>query len=289
MRLIADRSTRIVIYGITSRLGKIIAEDYERKGLNLIGGVVPGEGGSWGVDGRIPIFDSLHAAAGAVSPEGVIIAVPSLEAYQTILETINEGIKLIICVTHSIPIKDLARIRVIIQKQGITFLGPDTFGIYSPGNFSIGTFPLMDIKKGRVGLIARNGQVAFESAALLSENGYGISTTIGLGGGAEIGVALIDLLQLFDQDPETDQIVLIEDSYGGYDQETLAFLTGILSKPIIAYLPEIKNPASAANTYAGLRDKENFQQFLTKKDAIRAAGIPMADNLIALSNLLKRF
>ena len=289
MRFFADRSTRIVIYGVSSRSGKMIADDYEKKGLNLIGGVVPGEGGSWGVDGRIPIFDSLHAAAAAVSPDGVVVAVPALDSYQAILETINQGVKLIICVTRNIPIKDLARIRTIIQKRDITFLGPDTFGIFSPGNFSIGTFPLMDIKKGRVGLISRSGQIAFESASLISENGNGISKAIGLGGGAEIGVGLIDILQLFDQDPETDQIVLLEDSCGDYDQVTLAYLTATLSKPIIAYLPEIKNPASAANTYAGLRDKEKFQQYLTKKDAIRAAGIPLADNLIALSNLLKRF
>jgi len=288
MRFFIDKKSRIIVHGINNEIGKSITKEYLKKNLNLVGGVEPGKGGSWGVDGRIPVFDSMQTAGKALSPDTVIITVRTFYAYQAIIESINSEVKTIICFTQGIPLKDLVKIRSLLNsRQNTNFIGPNTFGIIRPGNFILGANHWLEIRKGRIGIIAYCDQMATEAAHILVENGFGLSTALGLGRCGNVGVRLLDLLQRFDQDPETDSIILLENAAGTYDQETYAFISEIISKPVVSYLPGINNPDEKLNPSSGSNDRRFFEQYLLKMNAIKNAGIPMLNNLLEISDYLK--
>jgi len=289
MRFFIDQNSRIIVHGIHTEIGRSIIQDYQNKRINIIGAVDAGKGGSWGGDGQIPIFDSVHSALTALSPDVAAICVSPKNGFAVIAESILENIQTIICFTAGIPLIDLSKIKSLLKTRDVNFIGPNSFGIITPGKFLLGSTTWAGLRKGRVGLISRSHELAYEAAHLLAENGFGISTAIGLSAFGDVGVQLLDLLQWFDQDPETNSIVLLENSLNKFEEKTWAFITDVLTKQIVAYVPKIKNPVEEKYSYTGLKENLSFQLYQSKIDEINRAGIPLVDNLVALIDFLNRY
>ena len=288
MRFFIDQQTRIIVYGIYSEVARSVVLDNRNKGINIVGAIEAGEGGSWGSDGQIPVFDSLQSAAKAVSPEAAVICVPCQFGFTAIAESIQEGIKTIICFTDGIPLLDLSRANSLLKTRNIDFLGPASFGIITPGKLILGSKSFSSFRKGRVGVISRSHALTFETAQLLAENGLGISTAIGLSKEGNLGVQLIDLLQRFDQDPETDSILLLGNARDFLEEKTSTFIKDELSKPIVAYIQEHKNPVEEMNTYTGLNGSLPYLLDHTTITKNNRAGIPLANNLLEIVDCLKK-
>jgi len=288
MNNVIDNQTRVIIHGVRCDAGIRIVKDYLNKGINLIGGVEAGSGGGWALQGHIPIFDTLQTAVDALSPEAVIIAVPSHHAYAAILDSIRLELKSIICLTGDIPAYDLTRIRLLINTHEVEFLGPNSFGMFSPGKIALSSFSWPRIQKGQIGIISRSKNLAYEAAHLVTENGLGISTAIGLGEGCDLGISLLEVLQRFDQDPETNHVVLLENAKYGIDKEAITFISQTLSKPIICYVPKIENPINDSDSFMGMKEQSLFLQNRLKLESIQDASIPLANNLIDIVDFLKK-
>jgi len=287
MRFFIDQQTRIIVYGIHNEIARAIVHDSRKKGINIVGAIEAGEGGSWGSDGQIPVFDSLQSASKAVSPDAVAICVPSQYGFTAIAESIFEGIKTIVCFSGGIPLYDLSKISSLLKTRNVNFLGPDSFGIISPGKFTFGSKLFSSLRKGRVGVISRSHELTYETAHILSQNGLGVSTAIGLSMQGDLGIQLLDLLQRFDQDPETGSIFLLENALNVFDDKTNAFITNGLSKPIVAYVPEIKNPVEEKFSSTGLKDSLAFLEYQSKINEINRAGIPLINSLIEIIDFQK--
>jgi succinyl-CoA synthetase alpha subunit len=287
MRFFIDKQTRMLIHGINSPVGQAIMEDYSSKSINVVGGIEAGEGGGWCADGRIPIFDSVQSGQIATSSDAIIICVPPHKGYDAIIESFEAKIPSVVCLTGDIPLSDLSKIRSALGKYDIQFIGPGSYGIISPGNIVLGAKHWIGTRKGHTGLISYSESIAVETALMLGKNGFGISTAIGLGRKGYLGVGLIDILQRFNQDPETDSIVLIENALTGYDEATSAFIMDSISKPLVVYLPEIKNPAEEIFSFTGLKDSLSYQRYQLKIDDILKTGVPMAGNVIEIVDILR--
>jgi len=288
MRFFIDQQTRIIVHGIHSGIGRSVIQDYRKKGINIVGAVEAGEGGSWSGDGQIPVFDSLQSASRAVSPEAAEICVSSQNGFTSIAESILEGIQTIVCFTAGIPLIDLSKINSLLKTRNVNFIGPNSFGIITPGKLILGASTFAGVRKGRVGVASRSYELTYETALLLAENGMGISTAIGMSRYGDVSVQLLDLLQRFDQDPETDSIILLENALNEFEEKTRAFIMDGLSKPIVAYVPEIKNPIEEKYSYTGLKESFSFKLYQSKIDEINRAGIPLVKNLFELTDFLKK-
>ena len=286
MRFFINSQTRILLHGIHTLIGQSLINTYSSHGINIVGGVEAGTGGGWGAEGRIPIFDSVNSGKKATSADAVVICVAPQFGYEAILESVNEEINTIVCLTGGLPVNDLSKIRSLLRMKDIHFIGPQSFGIISPGNFVLGSPVWNRSRKGYVGLIARSESLALETTLLLAENGLGISTAVGLSRYGDVGIDLLEMLTRFDQDPETTCIAVIENARTEYNEETREFIADTLSKPIVAYLPGKNNPTEEKNSYAGLKANLSFQYYQSKVEEIRNAGIPLVDNLFGINDFL---
>ncbi len=285
MSILLDKTTRVIVQGITGREGHYHTQRMIATGTNLVGGVTPGKGGQI-VEG-VPVFDTVFQAKAATDAEASCIFVPPPGAADAIMEAASAGIKLIVCITEGIPVIDMTRAMIVVREHGAILIGPNCPGLCTPGQGKIGIIPYQIFTPGPVGFISRSGTLTYEVVSLLTEAGLGQSTCIGIGGDPIIGSTFSDYLKLFEQDPQT-KVVVICGEIGGSDEEDAAEVIKTMSKPVVAFVSGRTAPAGKRMGHAGAIISGNTGTAQGKVAAFQAANVPVADTIFDIPGLVQK-
>jgi succinyl-CoA synthetase alpha subunit len=286
MSILIDEKTRVVVQGITGRIGAIQTMHMLKAGTKITAGVTPGRGGSR-VEG-VPVYDSVEEAMAEQEINTSVLFVPAPVAEESCMEAADAGVKLLILITEHIPTHDTMRIRAYARSHGARLIGPTTPGVVTPGKCKIGIMPTHLFTPGPVGIISRSGTMSYEMAGLLSTEGIGQTTMVGMGGDPVVGTNLVELLELFQKDPAT-RVVVVHGEIGGTQEErAAAFIRQRMTKPVIAYMTgkvalEGSRMGHAGAVFVGKRGAmEN------KIKAFREAGVPIADSPGEIASLVRQ-
>ncbi|HEY7419705.1 MAG TPA: succinate--CoA ligase subunit alpha [Ktedonobacteraceae bacterium] len=285
MSILIDNTTRVIVQGITGREGQFHARNMKAAGTNVVGGVTPGKGGQ-AVDG-LPVFDTVHQAKAATDANASCIFVPASGAADAIMEAASAGIKLIVCISENIPVIDMTRAMLVVREKGALLIGPNCPGLCTPGKGKIGIIPYQIFAPGPVGFISRSGTLTYEVVSLLTEAGIGQSTCIGIGGDPIIGSTFVDYLKLFENDPQTRAVVMCGE-IGGSDEEDAAEYIKAMSKPVVAFVSGRTAPPGKRMGHAGAIISGNTGTAQGKVAALQAAGVPVADTIFEIPDLVKK-
>src|ERR1017187_3019079 len=271
MAILADKRTRLVVQGLTGREGTFHAKACADYGTQIVGGVTPGKGGTthegW------PIFNSVQEAADKTGANATVIFVPPPYAADAIMEAADAEIELIVCITEGIPTLDMVRAWEFIQNRRSRLIGPNCPGIISPGKCKIGIMPAQIHKEGNVGIISRSGTLTYEAVHQLTQRGIGQSTAIGIGGGPIIGTTHIDALRLFNDDPETEAIVMIGEIGGTAEEAAAEFVRQHVRKPVVGFIAGQTAPPGRRMGHAGAIISGGQGTAADKMKAMTEAGI----------------
>ena len=233
MSILIDKSTRLIVQGITGRDGLFHAKKMNEYGTNVVGGTSPGKGGTE-VDG-IPVFNTMYEAVEQTQANTSIIFVPARFAADAIMEAADAGIRLIVCIAEGIPTLDVIKAYRFAEQRGAMLVGPNCPGLISPGESMVGILPGQVFQKGNVGVISRSGTLTYEIVYHLTANGMGQSTAIGIGGDPVVGLHFLKLLEMFQNDPETKAIVLIGEIGGNAEEQAAEYIRSHVNKPVVAF------------------------------------------------------
>ena len=285
MSILLTKHTRAIVQGITGKIGAIQARWMLECGTNIVGGVTPGGGGKE-VHG-IPVYDSVIEAVKKQHANASVLFVPAKYAMNAVLEAIDAGIELVVCVPEHMPVHDTVKIRWSARQKGTWLIGPNTPGVLTPGAGKLGIMPANLFQSGRIGLISRSGTLCYEVAGYINEGGYGQSTVIGIGGDLVRGTDVQNVLREFDKDPETDMIVVVGE-VGGVMEEQVAESLKDISKPVIAYIAGLTAPAGKKMGHAGAIVQGNESTVEYKAYALREAGALVATKIAEVPKLINR-
>jgi succinyl-CoA synthetase alpha subunit len=275
MSILVDKNTRLVVQGITGREGAFHTEQMIAYGTQVVAGVTPGKGGGWAV-GNVPIFDSVHEAVEATGANTSIIYVPARGAPDSILEAADAGIGLVVCITEGIPTIDMVRVRAYLDTTSTRLIGPNCPGVITPSEAKVGIMPGYIHTRGPVGIVSRSGTLTYEVVYALSLSGVGQSTAVGIGGDPIIGSTFVDVLQMFENDPDTQQVVMIGE-IGGTDEEKAAeFIASRMTKPVTGFIAGQTAPPGKRMGHAGAIISGGKGTAADKMAALEAAGVRMA-------------
>lgn len=275
----------MVVQGFTGSEGTFHAEQMIEYGTTIVGGVTPGKGGQKHLD--LPVFNTV---ADAVENEGAntsVIFVPPPFAADAISEAAFAGIKVIICITEGIPVSDMIKAKQIVKSHGATLIGPNCPGVITPGEAKIGIMPAMIFEPGNVGLISRSGTLTYEAVDQLTKAGLGQSTAIGIGGDPVIGTTHLDAVKLFQDDPDTEAIVLIGEIGGTAEEEAAEYIKDNVDKPVVAFIAGSTAPPGRRMGHAGAIISGGKGSAQDKKKALRDAGIKVVDSPAEIGVTLK--
>jgi succinyl-CoA synthetase alpha subunit len=272
MSILVGNHTRLIVQGITGREGLFHAKGCRDYGTRVVGGVTPGKGGTE-VEG-FPVFNTVKAAREATGANASMIFVPPPAAADAILEGLDAGIELIVCITEGIPVQDMVKVkRVLGDHPGSRLVGPNCPGVITPGQAKIGIMPGRIHMPGHVGIISRSGTLAYEAVGQLSALGIGQSTSVGIGGDPINGTSFIDALKLFQADPGTQAIVMVGEIGGGAEEEAAAFVKAQVTKPVVAFIAGQTAPPGRRMGHAGAIISGGKGTAKEKMAALEAAGI----------------
>ena len=272
MSILVDENTRLLVQGLTGREGTFQALRCVEYGTNLVAGVTPGRGGTlW--EEKVPVFNTVNQAVGETGANVSLIFVPAAFAADAILESADAGIPLIACITEGIPVMDMVRVMRYLQDKPNRLIGPNCPGLISPvGKCKVGIMPGNIHTPGRVGVISRSGTLTYEAVNQLTALGIGQSTCVGIGGDPLVGTSFIDILQLFQEDPETDAVVLIGEIGGSKEQEAAEYIREHFTKPVIALVVGTTAPPGRRMGHAGAIITGTAGLASEKVKALREAG-----------------
>lgn len=270
MGILINRNTRVLVQGITGREGSFQTGQMIEFGTNIVAGVTPGKGGS--ETSGIPIFDSVAHAVDEEDPNASVIFVPPKFAADATFEAIDNGIELIVCITEGIPVHDMMKVCTYLEKSSSRLIGPNCPGITISGGSKIGIMPNPIHRAGNVGLVSRSGTLTYEVIDILSKNGLGQSTSIGIGGDPIIGTSFIDILKLFEEDPDTSVVVMIGEIGGTSEQDSIDYIKQ-MSKPVIGYVVGVSAPPGKTMGHAGAIVSMGGGSAIEKIHAFENAGI----------------
>lgn len=285
MAILADSSTKLIVQGITGREGRFHTKQMIDYGTQVMGGVTPGKGGEW-VEGR-PVFDTVRAAVEATGATASLIYVPAAFAADAILEANDAGIGLIVCITEGIPVQDMARVYQHIKMAGSRLIGPNCPGLLTPGQTKIGIMPGYIAKPGNVGVVSKSGTLTYEVVYALSEAGLGQTTCLGIGGDPILGTNFVDVLAMFEEDPETEKVVLIGEIGGRAEVDAAEFIKTHMTKPVVAFIAGKSAPPGTRMGHAGAIVEGGEGTAEEKIEALNDAGVRVAENPEQIPDLLK--
>ncbi len=275
MSILVNKDTRLVVQGITGREGAFHTEQMIAYGTKVVAGMTPGKGGGWAV-GNVPIFDSVHEAVAATGANVSIIYVPAKAAPDAILEAADAGIPLIVCITEGIPALDMLKVRAYLDRTSSRLIGPNCPGLITPGQAKVGIMPGHIHTRGNVGIVSRSGTLTYEVVYALTLRGIGQSTAVGIGGDPINGTSFADVLGMFENDPETRQVVMIGE-IGGTDEEKAAeFIASKMSKPVVSFIAGQTAPPGKRMGHAGAIISGGKGTAADKIAALQAAGVKVA-------------
>ncbi len=284
MAILIDKDTRILVQGITGNQGRFHARLMQEYGAQVVGGVTPGRGGSW--VGTIPVFDTVEEAVQTTGAEVSVVFVPAPFAASAIMEAADAGIRLVVAITEGIPIQDMMRVMAYLELKGTQLVGPNCPGILVPNRTKAGIIPGNVAIPGMVGIVSRSGTLTYEVMYALQKKGLGVSTTVGIGGDPIHGLGFVDVLRLFQEDPETQAVVLIGEIGGTEEQEAAAFIAEFMTKPVVAYIAGRTAPPGKRMGHAGAIVEGGEGTAEEKIQALEAANVPVAKHPEEIPDLL---
>lgn len=285
MSILVNKDTRLVVQGITGRDGAFHAQKMKAYGTNVVAGVSPGKGGQV-MDG-IPIFNTVGDARASTGANASVIFVPAPFAADAVLEASYAGIELVVTITEGVPVRDMIRVMPLARNNGTQLIGPNCPGLITPGECLIGILPGTIFKKGNIGLMSRSGTLTYEVVNLLTENNMGQTTCIGIGGDPVAGLYYRDLLQMFEEDPETRGVVLIGEIGGDAEEQAARFIREKMTKPVVAFIAGQTAPPGKRMGHAGAIISSGSGTAEEKIKAFNAAGVPVAKEPSQIPGLLR--
>ncbi|MDT8307486.1 MAG: succinate--CoA ligase subunit alpha [Anaerolineae bacterium] len=280
MSILVDENTRLVVQGITGRQGEFHTMQMLEYGTEIVAGVTPGKGGQW-VQG-VPVFNTVKKAVEAKGANTSVIFVPARFAPDAIYEAADAGIKLIVCLTEGIPVLDMVKVRAYLDSKGARLIGPNCPGLLTPltdnRGVKVGIIPASIVQPGPVGVVSRSGTLTYEVVYALTERGVGQSTCVGIGGDPINGTSFIDVLQMFEEDPETEQVVLIGEIGGNDEERAAAYIARHMTKPVTAFIAGRTAPPGRRMGHAGAIVEGSSGTAQGKIDALTEAGVRVADH-----------
>ena len=277
MSILIDNETRLLVPGITGKEGSFHTRQCVAYGTNVVAGVTPGKGGQ-DLDG-IPVFNTVQSAVETTGANASLIFVPSAFAADAIMESAAAGIPLVVCITEGIPVRDMLKVVQFLKRNKCRLIGPNCPGVISPGRSKAGIMPGQIHKEGSIGVISRSGTLTYEVVHQLTQNGLGQSTCIGIGGDPVIGSSFVDLLKLFDEDPETHGVVLIGEIGGSEEESAAKYVKDHFRKPVLGFVAGLTAPPGKRMGHAGAIISGGAGTAGEKIAAMRQGGIHMVEHL----------
>ncbi len=286
MSILINKSTRLIVQGVTGHDGLFHTQQMVEYGTNLVAGVTPGKGGEWVLDGKVAVFDSVKMAVDATGANTSVIFVPARFAADAIYEAADAGLPLIVCITEGIPVQDMMRVRSYLDQKGVRLVGPNCPGMITPGESKVGIIPGNISTPGKVGLVSRSGTLTYEVLYALKLVGIGVSTCVGIGGDPINGTSFIDCLKMFEEDAQTEKVVMIGE-IGGTDEEKAAeFIADHMSKPVVGFIAGQSAPPGKRMGHAGAIVEGGSGLAVDKINALQAAGVRVANHPEEIPSLL---
>jgi succinyl-CoA synthetase alpha subunit len=282
-----DRSTRLLVQGITGRDGSFHAKQMLEYGTQVVAGVTPGKGGQT-FEGKVPVFNTVAEAVRQTGANTTVIYVPPAGAAGAIYEAADAGIKFIVCITEGVPVMDMTRVMPYVRAAGARLLGPKCPGAITPGQAKVGIIPGNICTPGRVGIVSRSGTLTYEIVNLLTKHGIGQSTCVGIGGDPIIGTNFIDVLRAFQADPETDAIVMMGEIGGTDEQKAAAFVKEHVTKPVVGFIAGQTAPKGRRMGHAGAIISGSSGTAEEKMAAFEAANIGVMKRPVDVVELVKQ-
>lgn len=276
MSILVNKDTRLVVQGITGREGAFHTSQMVEYGTQVVAGVTPGKGGEW-VD-KVPVFDSVVKAVDATAANCSVIFVPARFAPDAIYEAADAGIELIVCITEGIPVLDMVEVRAFLDRKSVRLIGPNCPGLLTPSQAKVGIMPGQIATPGGVGCVSRSGTLTYEVVHALTTAGMGQSTCVGIGGDPVNGTSFIDVLEMFESDPDTEKIVMIGE-IGGSDEERAAdFITANVTKPVVGFIAGRTAPPGKRMGHAGAIVEGGEGSAEEKIAALNSVGVKVAEH-----------
>ena len=286
MSILINKQSRLIVQGITGRDGGFHASKMKGYGTNVVGGTSPGKGGEQ-ADG-IPVFNTVRDAVKETAADTSVIFVPAPFAKDAMMEAADAGIKLIVCITEGVPTLDVVEAYSYIRRKGANLIGPNCPGLISPGKSLVGIMPTMIFKEGSTGVISRSGTLTYEVVYNLTAKGMGQSTAVGVGGDPVVGLYYRELLEMFENDPETDSIALIGEIGGDAEERAAEYIRDHVTKPVAVFIAGQQAPPGKQMGHAGAIISSGSGTAAEKIAAFEAVGVPVAKEPSQIPDLLRR-
>ena len=287
MAILADKNTRLLVQGITGKAGGFHARQCLEYGTNVVAGVTPARGGEM-FDDKVPVFDTVFEARKETGCNATMIFVPAEFAADSIMEAVDAGVELVVCITEGIPVIDMMKVRAGMKGTASRLIGPNCPGVITPGQCKIGIMPGYIHKPGNVGVVSRSGTLTYEAVWQLSTRGYGQSTCVGIGGDPINGTSHLDIVKMFDADPETEAMIMIGEIGGTAEEEAVAWIGANCQKPVAAFIAGVTAPPGRRMGHAGAIISGGKGTAADKIAALQAAGIEVAATPADMADALIR-
>ena len=282
MSILVNKDTKLIVQGFTGSQGTLHSEQSIEYGTNIVGGVTPGKGGMEHL-GK-PVFNSVDEAFAELDPNASIIFVPAKFCKESIIESAEAGIKLIVCITEGIPTLDMLEVKKRIDDLGVRLIGPNCPGVITPGEAKLGIMPGNIHKPGSIGIISRSGTLTYEAVKQTTDLGFGQSSCVGIGGDPIPGSSFIDMLKLFEDDDQTEAIVLVGEIGGNAEEAAAEYIKNNVTKPVISYIAGQTAPAGKRMGHAGAIIAGGKGTAKDKIEKLKECGVHIADNLVSIGS-----
>jgi succinyl-CoA synthetase alpha subunit len=286
MSVLVDKNTRLIVQGITGNEGLFHTTQMVAYGTNVVGGVTPGKGGEWVLDGKLPVFDSVKQAKESTDANATVIFVPARFAPDAMFEAADAGIPLIICITEGVAVQDMMRVRSYLDQKKVRLIGPNCPGLLTPGEAKVGIIPGNIAIPGNIGVVSRSGTLTYEVLYAMKNLNMGASTCVGIGGDPVNGTNFTDVLQMFEHDPKTEKVIMIGEIGGNEEEKAAEYIASKMTKPVASFIAGQTAPPGKRMGHAGAIIEGGAGTAADKIRALEAAGVKVAKHPEEIPTLL---